>query len=102
MTSPVQLDRMAAALAGEHQPTLCKDCKWLVITNSKDHWVKWLCGAAKNYTISYMTGQLDPPLRFCRFVNFGDCEMYEVGVNPLSPDKLRGDGYGNFTRIEEE
>jgi hypothetical protein len=104
MTEATQLDRMSAAIAGEHKPTptLCCNCRKVQMGSIKDHWVKWMCTGAKNFQINYMTGQLDPPYRLCRFINYGDCAMYEEGVNQLSPDKLISDGHGGWRKPEGE
>lgn len=96
------LERMAAAIAGEHKPTICTDCANLFRVNAKDHWVKWLCLASPTEQISYVTGKLDPPYRFCRFINFGDCIMFKPGINSLSPDKLQENKDGSHTQKDGE
>lgn len=97
-----QLERMAQAIAGEYQPTICTDCAHLYRVNLKDHWVKWLCLASPTTQVSYVTGKLDPPYRFCRFVNFGDCASFAPGINSLSPDKLQENSDGSHTPKGEE
>lgn len=34
---------------------------------------------------NYVTGGVTDPYRLCRFVNDGDCEMYEEGPNEFNP-----------------
>jgi len=97
-------DRMEEVMAGDDSPTVCAECRHLFVINPKDQWYRWACMAApRPKWFNPVTGivSADPPYALCKGLNNGNCEMYEPGINSLSPHKLIDNRNGTFTRGEE-
>lgn len=66
--------------------TVCAKCGNLFVVNKNDPWWRWLCIKAPiQQQFNPVTGLTvaDPPYRLCKLLNYGDCEMFEVGPNSL-------------------
>lgn len=84
-------DRMDDVMSGDHEPTICAECRHVFIVNKSDAWYRWLCLASpKSKWFNPVNGVIaaDPPYQFCKMLNNGNCEMFEPGPNQLGPDKL--------------
>lgn len=65
-------------------PTVCSKCKYVYRLHAKDGWWRWMCLQAKLQPgPNYVTGGVTDPYRLCRYVNDGDCEMYEEEKHQL-------------------
>ena len=79
-------------------PTICRDCEHLYVVNKNDRWYRWLCIRSPVTEINFVSGTIDPPYKLCRFVNYGECAMFEPDKHPKPntvleylENQLRGD-----------
>ena len=63
-------------------PTICRDCEHLYVVNKNDRWYRWLCIRSPVTEINFVSGTIDPPYKLCRFVNYGECAMFEADKHP--------------------
>lgn len=67
---------------------ICAKCRWLHDHAKGQSWTRWMCSAAVNDEVNYVSGEVEPYL-LARFVNRnGDCPKFEEGFNCLHPKEM--------------